>query len=143
MEGFHLQTPVKKAQRSASVLKEIEQAQNELKALEALRILGLVHYDLATYHSMGRFTHIKADLDVAKFHLEKAAACGIPRALHLLGCIYRQLPHTQFEDISVEVCVYTCIHVCVCVCMCMRVPTRRDQEIMYSCVLVSQGQSSE
>ena len=94
---------MKKAHRSASVLKEIEQAQNELKALEALRILGLVHYDLATYHSIGRFTQMIADLDATMFHLEKAASCGIPRALYLLGCIYRQLPHTQFEDLSVEV----------------------------------------
>ena len=108
---------MKKAHRSASVLKEIEQAQNELKALEALRILGLVHYDLASYHSIGRFTQMRPDLDAAVFHLEKAAACGISRALYLLGCVYRQLPHTQFEAISVEVRLHICVCVCVCVCL--------------------------
>lgn len=44
------------------------------------------------------------DQDTIKFHLERAANCGNVSALYTLAHIYLQLPHNDFQAISVEVC---------------------------------------
>ncbi|XP_003385502.1 PREDICTED: eukaryotic elongation factor 2 kinase-like [Amphimedon queenslandica] len=63
--------------------------------------LGQVHYEMAIYHSKGRFTS-EPDLDASLFHLHKAADLCLGAALFELGCIYRQLPHYELDCLSVE-----------------------------------------
>ena len=62
-----------------------------------------VHYEMSVYHSIGRFTDYKPDIESGMHHLKKAAQCGVTKALYLLGCIYQQLPHQQLEQFTVEV----------------------------------------
>ncbi len=62
-----------------------------------------------------------SDLESAMFHLKKAGDCGVPKVLYLLGCIHQQLPHSQLEQLTVEVHC-TCINVEVH-CTCINVDT--------------------
>lgn len=69
-------------------------------------VLLQVHYEMAVYHGMGRFTP-EPDTDAAMFHLKKAGDCDVLKALYLLGCVHLQLPHATLEILKVQ--VGTCI----------------------------------
>jgi elongation factor 2 kinase len=92
----------KNMDRSASVSKQIGLGGDLRHIKNKLRNLGEVHYEMAVYHSIGRFT-TEPDLESSLFHLHKSGECNFTRALHELGCIYLQLPHYQLEHLSVEV----------------------------------------
>lgn len=92
----------KKSRRSSSVKQEIQLAKDIKQVKEALHSLGQVHYEMSVYHSIGRFTDYKPDIESGMHHLKKAAQCGVTKALYLLGCIYQQLPHQQLEQFTVE-----------------------------------------
>ena len=56
-----------------------------------------------------------SDLESAMFHLKKAGDCGVPKALYLLGCIHQQLPHSQLEQLTVEVHVRVDTRIKMCI----------------------------
>ncbi|CAI8024663.1 Eukaryotic elongation factor 2 kinase [Geodia barretti] len=92
---------------SSSVQTEFTRERGEEKGegaseKDSLKILGLIHWELAVYHELGRFSQDQVpDLASVRFHLETAAACTLPSALYTLARIYLQLPHDSFKDISV------------------------------------------
>ena len=69
-----------------------------------------VHFELAKYNEMGRFTENDPDLESALYHLEKSAHCGYREAMKLIALIYLQLPHDVLEEIVVEVRVILIIN---------------------------------
>ena len=50
------------------------------------------------------------------YHLRKAGECGVMEALYVLGHIYLQLPHEDFQMVSVEVCNYSLSYLIQNVC---------------------------
>ena len=80
---------------------------------------------MARYHQIGRFSENQIpNLKSSLYHLTKAANCGNVDSLYTLAHIYLQQPHEEFEELTVEVCVYwegggggyTCVCVDVGLC---------------------------
>ncbi|XP_076338080.1 eukaryotic elongation factor 2 kinase-like [Tachypleus tridentatus] len=69
-------------------------------------VLGQVHLEMAKYHELGRFTaeddEGEYDRDVAFFHMQHAADCGVMEAVVTMARIYLQLQHDLLVDISVS-----------------------------------------
>ena len=66
-------------------------------------VLGMVHFELAKYHEMCRFSENGIyDKNAALFHLKSAADCGIVAAIVNIAKIYSDLPHDILADVSRE-----------------------------------------
>ncbi|EDV19419.1 uncharacterized protein TRIADDRAFT_33592 [Trichoplax adhaerens] len=65
-------------------------------------ILGKIHFELARYNEMGRFTDKEPDLESGFYHLLLAANLGLTDAVINAANIYLQSPHDILIDFSVE-----------------------------------------
>lgn len=76
----------------------------ELLELEErqISIIGEIHYDLAVYNSVGRFTDGEPDNESSLFHLNKAALCGSLQANKVMAMKYFNLPTDQFETVQIR-----------------------------------------
>ncbi|XP_046856694.1 eukaryotic elongation factor 2 kinase-like [Xenia sp. Carnegie-2017] len=68
----------------------------------AQSVLGEIHYILAEFNEVGRFTNQEIQVDSALFHLEQSADCFYPKALITLAKIYLQLPHDNLSSLTIE-----------------------------------------
>jgi len=74
---------------------------------------GQVHYDLATYNYIGRFTDNQPDFESTKYHLEKAAMSGSMQANKILGFKYSLMTTEEFGELILDVSLFVCLRVCV------------------------------
>ncbi|XP_066934705.1 eukaryotic elongation factor 2 kinase-like isoform X2 [Clytia hemisphaerica] len=65
-------------------------------------ILSQVHYDLATYNYIGRFTDNDPDYDSVVYHLEKSAMSGSLQANKILAAKYSQIATEEFGELELE-----------------------------------------
>jgi len=69
---------------------------------QQISILGKIHYELATYNYIGRFSDTVPDFKSALFHLEKASLLGSLEANKVLAYKYFNLHTDQFDEVPVE-----------------------------------------
>ncbi|XP_031558636.1 eukaryotic elongation factor 2 kinase-like [Actinia tenebrosa] len=87
----------------AQALEKVRQEhQQKLLRQKSVSVLGQVHFEMAKYNEIGRFTDKEPDMESAMYHLEKAATCNVPEALLLMAEIYLQLPHDTFPLLTAE-----------------------------------------
>ena len=73
-------------------------------AFTVTTILLQIHFNLAEYHEIGRFSldHL-TDVKCCLYHLSKSAQCGNVGAIYMLARIYLQRSHEKFLDVKVKV----------------------------------------
>lgn len=90
-----------------------------------------IHYILAEFNEVGRFTNQEIQVDSALFHLEQSAHCFYPKALITLAKIYLQLPHDNLSSLTIEVSILLsskvlhdnlCLTIEVCILLSSKVP---------------------
>ncbi|XP_047143201.1 eukaryotic elongation factor 2 kinase isoform X1 [Hydra vulgaris] len=69
---------------------------------QQISTLGKVHFELATYNYIGRFTDTKPDFSSALFHLYQAASCGDLSANKILAYKYFNFHTDEFEDLLIQ-----------------------------------------
>ncbi|CAF0833538.1 unnamed protein product [Brachionus calyciflorus] len=68
-------------------------------------ILGKIHFEMAKYHEIGRFSEKEfdnCDLNSAFFHLKHAGDLGVREAIINLAKIYLQLPHDLLSSFILD-----------------------------------------
>jgi elongation factor 2 kinase len=84
--------------------RELEEGEN-MGNLTGGSVLGQIHFDIAKYHEIQRFTKPDTegyDKEAALFHLRHAADCGNLDAIITMARVALQLPHDVLTDLTMD-----------------------------------------